>query len=186
VTRPGTCGRFYTPHEVANKLASIAQKEGFQQIRISGNEPTISREHLLQVIESLPLNLVFILETNGILLGHDRSYAADLARFPNVYVRVSLKGASNEEFARLTGAKPEGFSLQLAALENLATADVRCHAAVMTSFSSDDNLRALRKRLVEISPRLADFEAEELALYGHVEQRLKHAKIDYRDAYEPG
>jgi uncharacterized Fe-S cluster-containing radical SAM superfamily protein len=185
VTNPGSCGQFYSLRQVANKLASIAQKKGFQQVRISGNEPTIGREHLLQVIELLPMNVVFILETNGILIGHDQSYAADLGRFPNVHDRVGLKGADEEEFTRLTGAKSDGFALQVAALENSVAAGVQCHPAVMPSFSSDANLYALRKRLAGISPRLADFEIETLALYGEVAQRLERARIEYRDAHEP-
>ena len=61
-----------------------------------------------------------ILETNGILIGADESYARDLARFNNLYVRVSLKACNQTEFSAVTGAIPEGFQLQLQALESLA------------------------------------------------------------------
>jgi uncharacterized Fe-S cluster-containing radical SAM superfamily protein len=49
--------------------------KGFQHICISGNEPTIAREHLLGVLALIPGAIRFILETNGILIGHDNTYA---------------------------------------------------------------------------------------------------------------
>ncbi len=87
-------------------------------MRISGNEPTICKEHLIQVLKLIPEDYTFILETNGILIGNDMTYAEELSRFSNLYVRVSLKGTCEEEFSRLTGA--QGFQLQLKALEHLA------------------------------------------------------------------
>jgi uncharacterized Fe-S cluster-containing radical SAM superfamily protein len=178
-------GEFYTPEQVAMRLTKIARKNDFDRVRISGHEPTLCREHLVGVLEHLPSNLLFILETNGILIGHDATYAAVLARFENLYVRVSLKGTSEKEFSRLTGAVPEGFLLQLTAVGNLHRAGVRVQPAVMTSFSSPENVAALSKRLAEISPELADIEAEELVLYGNVAERLKLAGIHYRSACRP-
>ena len=185
VASPEKYGRFYSALEVAEHLAAIARKKGFDQVRISGNEPTICREHLLQVIEHIPNDLQFILETNGILIGHDAGYATELAHFPNLYVRVSLKGASEEEFSRLTGARPEAFALQLAALKNLYEAGVRVQPAVMVSFSSDENIEALRNRLAQIALHFASFEVEELVLYGDTAKRLRKAGISYRSAYQP-
>lgn len=183
--RPEAYGRFYSPQEVADKLVAIARKKGFDQVRTSGNEPTLCREHLLKVLQHIPQDLHFILETNGILLGFDASYAQALAAFPNLHVRVSLKSASEEEFSRLTGAGSEGFDLQLAALKNLLMAGVAVHPAVMVSFSSDCNIDVLRERLAQISPAFADFEVEEVVLYGDTEKRLQKAGLEYRRAYRP-
>lgn len=185
VTHPDTFGRFYAPAEVAEKLIGIARKKGFEQVRISGNEPTLCREHLIQVLELIPEDLLFILETNGILIGADESYARDLARFKNLYVRLSLKGATEEEFSLLTGAEPKGFSLQLAGVENLFLAGVQVQPAVMSSFSSPEHIRSLKKRLGRIHPDLAEVEIEELVLYGEVAERLEKAKLKYRTAYQP-
>jgi uncharacterized Fe-S cluster-containing radical SAM superfamily protein len=88
---------------------------------------------------------LFILETNGILIGHDESYARELSRFKNLYVRVSLKGTAEEEFSRLTGCSPEGFGLQIKAVENLYQAGVEVQPAVMVSFSSAEGIEAYRK-----------------------------------------
>lgn len=161
-------------------LLSIARKKGFQRLRISGNEPTLHRVHLLKVLELIPTELHFILETNGILVGHDPSYAKDLSRFPNLYVRVSLKGASPEDFTRLTGARPEGFDFQLKALENLVQVGVDCFPAVMANFSSLEEKKRLRQRLKAIRPDFASFEEEDLILYPFVEQNLRKAGISYQ------
>ena len=185
VTHPNRYGRFYSPEEVAAKLTSIARKKDYEQVRISGGEPTLCHEHLLEVIQHIPDDLQFILETNGILLGHNVSYVQDLAAFPNLYVRVSLKGASEEEFSRLTGADPEAFNLQLKALENLQNFSVTAHPAVMVSFSTEQSLALLRKRLKKIAMPFADFEVEELILYGNTAQRLQEAGIEYHRAHTP-
>ncbi|MGQ9645572.1 MAG: radical SAM protein [Thermodesulfobacteriota bacterium] len=179
IGQPEKVGRFYFPEEVVRNLLSIARKRGFHQIRISGNEPTLHRSHLLKVLELIPGELHFILETNGILIGHDPSYAEDLSRFKNLYVRVSLKGACREDFTRLTGAKSEGFALQLKALENLVEAGIDCFPAVMANFSSPEEIQSLRNRLKSIRPDFYNFEEEELILYPFVEENLNRAGLSY-------
>ena len=108
----------------------------------------------------------------------DRSYAEDLAAVENLHVRVSIKGCSEEEFSRLTGARPEAFALQLKALDNLLEAGVSCHAAVMVSFSEGRAVDSLKRRLGEISPGLSDFEAEELFLNPAIEKRLSRIRSE--------
>jgi len=182
---PERYGQFYSPEEVATRLLKIAKRKGFHQIRISGNEPTVARDHLLKVLASMPDYLTFILETNGILIGHDRTYADDLARFNNLYVRISFKGTNEEEFSLLTGAQPSGFRLQLQALENLYRAGVDVHPALMASFSPLENIRALQRELGKIDPAFKEIEIEELALYGNVEERLRKANIASRANWKP-
>jgi uncharacterized Fe-S cluster-containing radical SAM superfamily protein len=177
IIHPEKKGRFYSPEEVARNLISIARKKGFQRIRISGNEPTLHRPHLLRVLELIPGELHFILETNGILIGHDPSYAGELSRFNNLHVRVSLKGACPEGFTQLTGANPEGFGLQLKALENLVEAGVDCFPAVIADFSSPEEIKKLRQRLKAIRPDFADFEEEELILYPFVSENIQRAGV---------
>jgi len=179
VLRPGRYGKFYSPQQVAGKLTTIAYKKGFRQVRISGNEPTLARHHLLQTLKQIPGDILFILETNGILIGHDATYARDLSSFKNLYVRVSIKGTSEAEFTRLTGAESSGFRLQMRALENLVRFNVNTHPAVMVSFSSLENIRAIRRQLKEIHEDFEDFEVEEIVLYGTVEKRLVKAGLAY-------
>lgn len=185
VTKPDISGQFYSPQKVADKLVGIARKKGFEKVRISGNEPTLSRDHLLRVVERVPADILLILETNGILIGHDETYAKDLSKYRNLYVRVSLKGTTEDEFSMLTGSESKGFTLQLMALENLYRAGVEVQPAAMVSFSPPENVKALQRRLGSIAPQFRDIEIEELVLYGDVEERLKKTGIHYTIAHEP-
>jgi uncharacterized Fe-S cluster-containing radical SAM superfamily protein len=145
-------------------------------VRISGNEPTLHRPHLLQVLQLIPKEIQFILETNGILIGHGPSCAKDLSRFPNLHVRVSLKGACLEDFTRLIRAVPERFAFQLKALENLLEKGVDCFPAVMANFPSQEEMRDLRQKLKGTRSDFADFE-EELIFYPFVINHLQKANL---------
>jgi uncharacterized Fe-S cluster-containing radical SAM superfamily protein len=186
MVQPEKVGRFLSPEEVVRNLLSIVRKKGFHQVRISGNEPTLHRSHLLQVLQLIPKEIHFILETNGILIGHDPSYAKDLSNFPNLYVRVSLKGACPEDFTRLTGAKPEGFIFQLKAFEYLLEEGVDCFPAVMVNFSSQEEIKKLIQKLKEIRPDFANFEEEELILYPFVVDHLQKAGLKWIGDRPPG
>jgi len=185
--RLSKAGEFYDVEASFSRLSGIARKNGYRQLRLSGQEPTIGREHLLTLlgfVDRSPYR--FILETNGILIGANPDYADALASHHNSEVRVSLKGASEEEFSMLTGAKPEGFALQIKALENLNNAGARFHPAVMTSFSSPASLAKLHDRLSQISPSIAEsIEVEELILYPHVVKRLKEKGLAAVTAHRP-
>lgn len=185
--KPSSIGRFYTPQEVSGSLLRIAERKGYTLVRISGNEPTLSWRHLLEVIGLIEAaNLSFILETNGILIGSDKSYARDLSKFSNLHVRVSIKGTSPEEFHLLTGAVPEAFHFQLKALENLLDYNVTAHPAVMVSFSEPGNVERLKSMLADIDKALvAEFEEEYVFLYPHVVKQLTKAGIRPRKAYSP-
>ncbi len=118
------------------------------------------------------------METNGILIGADSSFAEELSRFENLVVRVSFKGADREHFQKLTGSEKKGFGLQLKALENLIDGDCPCRTAVIRDFLDEDLERELRKKLVEIDLSLAwGLEFEKLKLYPHVKKRLKRHGI---------
>jgi uncharacterized Fe-S cluster-containing radical SAM superfamily protein len=180
VAAPAAHGTLCSPAEVAGKIGAIARRHRFRRARLSGNEPTLARGHLVAVLGRLPAGLSFVLETNGILLGHDPGYARELAAFRGLGVRVSFKGCTPAEFSLLTGADPEAFRLPLAALENLLAAGVACHAAAMTSFSPPESVAALRERLHAIHPSLADLEEEEAFLNPGILARL-HAAGFRRD-----
>ena len=184
---PGGIGKFYSPEHIFGKLDACARKFGYKQLRVSGNEPTLGKEHLLRLLELVDQSgYLFILETNGILIGWDKSYARELSRFKCLHVRVSIKGTDEHEFSVLTGAKPEAFGLQLKALENLLNAGVSCHPAVMLSFSPKEGLQGLLKRLEAIDKSLLkQVEEEYVFLYPHVVERLRRAGIKPRVAYAP-
>jgi len=185
--QPVEVGKFYSPDVVAKILVKMAEKRNLRQLRVSGGEPTIGKRHMLQLLDSLEgQGLLFILETNGILIGNDPQYAQDLSKYGFLHVRVSLKGCNEKEFAVLTGAKPEGFTLQLKALENLLREGVKCHPAVMISFSTKESLQQLVERLKTINARLVeDLEFEELILYPKVKRKIGRYRLKYYSAYTP-
>ena len=182
---PESIGEFHSPEDIYAHLTRCAKKFGYRLLRVSGNEPTLSKEHLLKLlklVERSPYR--FILETNGILI--DEDFAKLLKNFRNLRVRVSLKGTNSVEFSRLTGAEPAGFDLQLDALKNLIEHGVECSAAVMLSFSPRENLNNLRRKIEKIDPRLANsIEEEYIFLYPHVVKRLKAAGLKPLVAFTP-
>jgi uncharacterized Fe-S cluster-containing radical SAM superfamily protein len=186
--RPADTGRFYTAGQVADSLVALARKCGFRQLRVSGGEPTIGKDHMLQVLDMLiDEGLSFILETNGIPLGYDEDYARKLARYDFVHARVSLKGCDEQEFSILTGASPEGFELQLRSLRNLIEAGAKCHPSVMISFSTKKSFNNLMERLNRIDSDLtAQVEIEELILYPHVVKRIQRYGLHPVSGHEPG
>jgi uncharacterized Fe-S cluster-containing radical SAM superfamily protein len=186
--RPAATGEFLTAQEAARKLLRIAERRHLAQMRLSGGEPTIGRSHLLSVLSEVDRahKCKFILETNGIMLGADPSYSTDLAAFRCLHVRVSLKGAHESEFERLTGARGEAFALQIAALRNLHYAGASCHPALMISFSTERSIRELCDRISAIDHRLVDdLETEELIQYPRVERRLHRFGLTPLVSHDP-
>lgn len=174
---PEKYGRFYSPKEAFEKLKNAA-KEGIQKLRISGCEPTLGKEHLLSLLEhveesNFPL---FILETNGILLGADKDYVRRLSRYSKVHVRVSFKAGTPEGFQERTGAIGEFCELPFKALKYLLEARVSCHAAAMTDprvMGQEERLKLIKK-LEEIDPRIArNLEEERIDPYDTTKQRLE-------------
>ncbi|MHC4792237.1 MAG: radical SAM protein [Planctomycetota bacterium] len=108
---PEKYGNFYSPGQAVYRLSRVARKAKVSQLRISGAEPTLGKSHLLgllEKIESSPFRL-FILETNGILIGADDDYARQIAHFKKVHTRISLKAGTPQAFTRKTGASAESF-----------------------------------------------------------------------------
>lgn len=167
-------GKFYSPKEVANTLQQIAEKKKYHQLRISGGEPTIGRQHLLELLQKINTKYTFILETNGILLGYDKQYVQDLSRFKNLHIRVCLKGADAEEFSFLTGAE-KGFNFQLKALEYLRDNQMSFNIAVVSG--SKEKKQLLFQRLVEMDLGNIMIEEEEIKLYPMVKNRLEKENL---------
>jgi uncharacterized Fe-S cluster-containing radical SAM superfamily protein len=174
-THPRKAGEWYTPQQVFDTLTGIARKKGFSQLRVSGNEPTVGRVHLMRLLEKVKsTQFQFILETSGILI--DREYAEFFSHIKNLHVRVSLKGTCEEEFTALTGGTPEEFRSQLRALQLLVDHGVSCHPAVMVSFSSPEGLNELKERLSSISPQFY-VEEEQVIVYPLVRTQLQKAGL---------
>ena len=166
-------GDFHSSEQVVSILQKIALEKGFNKIRISGGEPTIGRGHLMEVLDNTNPMLLFILETNGILLGADKTYVEELSQFHNLHVRVCLKGSSHEEFSWLTGAE-KGFEHQLKALEYLKNKGMSFNIALVSVRKSK---QSLFNKLKEMGLGNVMIEEEKIMLYPSVKHRLKKAGI---------
>jgi uncharacterized Fe-S cluster-containing radical SAM superfamily protein len=169
-------GEFYSPEQVAYNLNTLARKKDYLQIRVSGGEPTIGKDHLIKLLKNIDSSLLFILETNGILLGEDKKYIDKLSQFHNLHVRVCIKGCNPKEFSFLTGAKT-GFNYQLKSLEYLRDKALNFNIAVV---SLKNDKKELYEKFNEMDLGKIMIEEEEITLYPQVERRLKkEGLIDY-------
>ena len=180
---PEKYGTFSSPTEAFENLSRIARKAQISQLRVSGAEPTLGKTHLLALLEKVEASAfrLFILETNGILIGADPDYAKQIARFKKVHTRVSLKAGTPEAFTTKTGAKPESFNLPFQGIVNLLEAGASFHVAAM---SADTRIMAKREResllsrLASIHPALVDnLEEEVVDPYHTTLERLRHAGV---------
>lgn len=176
-------GLYMDPEEAALRLLDMASRSGFRYIRLSGGEPTIGFNHVLQLLEYISRldysrRIVFILETNGILIGYRKEYAVELSRFPFVVARVSLKGCSEDEFSAITGAGREFYEYQLKAVKHLFESNVGVAVAITVSFCRRKSLSALIERLLRVEDSIMDrIELEVVKLYPKVVKRLYKANL---------
>ena len=181
-------GRFYKPGEAWGVLEKLLVKTGYSKVRLSGGEPTIGFNHLLKLLEYNEEfgKSLFIIETNGILIGARREYARELSRYSNIHVRVSIKACSRELFNKLTGAIGSALDLQVKALGNLADYGVSHHPAIVSSFGGRECFRRLLEMIREVDPEsLLNVEEEIIVLYPRVRRELEKAGLKPRIAWDP-
>jgi uncharacterized Fe-S cluster-containing radical SAM superfamily protein len=174
VFRPQSTGKFYTPEEVFNALVNGAKRYGHKLISASASEGTLGRQHLFELLDLVEKSkYVYILETNGMTLGNDKAFAEQLTSYKNLHVRVSIKGTSQEEYHQLTDAIPESYELPFRALKHLIDAGVSCNACVMVSFSNNEGIQNVERKLFELHPGLLkSLEKERITPFPKVAQRL--------------
>ncbi len=173
------------PWEAARRLAAEARGRPRARVaRLTGGEPTIGWAHLVELaprVARLLPHAVFVVETNGILLGAGRVDPLELvarAGRGRVFFRVSIKAATPEAFERLTGAAGWALDLQLRALERLAEAGLEpgrdYRPALVLGFEPPEAVARLLERLEAIDPRLpAVVEPEPVRVYPHVERLMR-------------
>ena len=179
VWKPKKTGRFYTPQQVFDGLAKSARKYGHKIISASASEGTIGREHLMQLLDLVEESeFVYVLETNGMILGNDLEYAQALAKYKKLHVRVSIKGDNPELYHELTGANPDSYQLPYKAIANLIEVGVSCNACLMASFSDEKGIKRVKNKLIKIKPGiLKSLEIEKITMFPKVAQRLGEKNI---------
>ena len=188
VRRPHSTGRFYSPQEVFAALDKGAKKYGHKLISASASEGTLGKQHLFELLEIVDrTDYVYVLETNGITIGHDPQFAKELSRFNNLHVRVSIKGTNKEEYNKLTGAVSDSYDLPYKALEYLMDARVSCNVCLMISFSKKEDIDKAEKRLASIRPGLLrSLEKEHITLFPKVAMRLANENLPPRTVRHRG
>ena len=137
---PTTSGDYYSPIEVAKKLQAISEKNNCTQFRVSGAEPILGRTSALHLAEVIRLvDGHFIIETNGVAIGHDISLL-DLLRPLKCHIRLTIKGDDLESFQKVTGALGETFYYQLQAVDAIRKEKISLSVAVMTQFVDSNKL----------------------------------------------
>jgi len=164
-------------------LTALHVKPGSINSVSPGQRPTLDKSHLLGVLDKVETSQyrLFILETNGILIGADPDYAREIARFKSVHTRVSLKAGTPAAFTTKTGAKPESFELPFQGIVNLLEAGASFHVAAMsadTRIMTKQERESLLSRLASIHPSLVDnLEEEVVDPYHTTLERLQHAGV---------
>jgi uncharacterized Fe-S cluster-containing radical SAM superfamily protein len=189
---PEKYGDFYSPKDVLKKIYIVTALHGLEpsktRIRISGAEPTICKEHLLKLLEYVEDSefRIFILETNGTLLGIDSDYVQDLSRFKKIHVRVSLKAGTPLEFERKTGAIASHFEVPFQAIRNLIEFKVSFSVAAVTDprLMNKEERECLIRKLRNISTNL-NLEEEVMFPYPTTIARLKYAGLNWHQFLIP-
>ena len=176
VRKPHSTGKFYTPKQVFNALSKSARKYGHKLISASASEGTLGKQHLFELLELVDRSeFIYVLETNGMTIGHDPEFAKELSKYRNLHVRVSIKGTTKEEYVRLTGAMSSSYDLPYKALDYLIQEGVSCNACLSISFSTPENIKTAERRLYNIRPGLLkSLEKEHITLFPKVYKRLKN------------
>ena len=186
---PDKFGKFYSPRDAASMLFRAAEegivseywrKLPVKKLRLSGCEPTLGKEHLLSILRFVKdSNYLFILETNGIILGNDKNYVKELAEFKDkLYVRVSFKAANPEGFQQRTGAIGKYYRLPFKALKHLLDEGIYARAAAMTDpkVMPKEERELLIQMLEEIDPKASYNEALEEEVIDAYETTIKRLK----------
>lgn len=181
---PGRSLEFYSTKDVAKNLLDIAGKNRFNRFRISGAEPILgpgSLDHLVEVLQivfrEMP-NAVFIVETNGFLLGWKPELISKL-RLRNIQVRVSVKGVNEQSFEILSGIDRKYFYYPLIALREMRKEGIEAWPALMNLYFTEDIIKKFEGFLAGYGIH-AHLEREQLEAYGFVLRNMKNRglKVD--------
>ena len=174
---PVAYGEFYTPEEVFQQLTANARRANTYKLRLSGGEPTLCRQHLIELLNLVERSpYIFILETNGLLLGQDEGYVQELKRYKRLYIRVSFKAATPEGFALRAGAWEEYYQLPFRAVGYLKKHALSFGVSAMcdSRLMSKEEKKLLLKQLHQIAGRI-HLEQEHCKAYQYTIERLRQA-----------
>lgn len=178
---PQGTGKFYSPDQVGKKLLDIIERSNFNKVRATGAEPILGKNsfgHLIKVMEYIFArrpDLEFILETNGFLLGYNPQFIERL-KFPNLSIRVAIKGWDEESFERVTGAKKEYFVYPLKGVKKMLDEGLSPWIAIMADIFGREGRERLERRMEDMG---IDCEVEEeiLERYPYVMDNMEERGV---------
>jgi uncharacterized Fe-S cluster-containing radical SAM superfamily protein len=166
--------KYYSPDEVANRLLNISKRKRFNKLRLSGAEPILgdqSFEHIYQVLKNIYKanpGLDFILETNGLLLGHEPGFIQRLSQFEGLGVRIALKGFDEESFEVISGSERKFFNLPIKGLRDLIRSRINAWPAIMYETFGPEGIEKINQKIKEYEIRPEELEIEYLKDYPFV------------------
>lgn len=180
---PDRSGAFHSPESVAEKLLGIARKKRWHLYRITGSEPVLGKaslDHLMEVqrlISSGDKSGRFILETNGIILGHTPKLV-EMLEPKGLAVRVAIKGTDPESFEKITGADGSYLKCQIRAVKLLQDLGIEAWPALMEDLFSREQIDSLREKL-KVEGITGKLELEYLERYPYVMKQLSKRGIEF-------
>lgn len=106
--------------EDLKKIVDFCNESGVKYLFLTGGEPLLY-PHLIEILEYIQnkgYSLKPTIATNGLKLA-DENIAKQLIKAGIVYIDISLKGSSSEEWIKSTGY--DGYAMQIKAIRNLAS-----------------------------------------------------------------
>ncbi|MFW9801697.1 MAG: radical SAM protein [Candidatus Thorarchaeota archaeon] len=183
---PERYGEFYSPFQVYSNLREIMKVQKLRRARVSGAEPTLCPDHICGILELVHRDAnafdLFVIETNGVVIGTEEDLASRLAQYASRdgetvgHVRLSIRGGLPDSFMVKTGCSTEFLELPFIAAQRLWDAGASFHVAVVVDprFTSDEEKRVIYDRLNDIHPTVRrGIEEEFLDPYPHALVRLR-------------
>ncbi|MFA5948073.1 MAG: radical SAM protein [Candidatus Gracilibacteria bacterium] len=187
--------KVYSPQEAYDELRKVSSNEYGQCImteyfRISGCEPTIGINHVLDMLEIMkaadqPPNGM-LLETNGMILGSDEELVKAIAKFrEKVLVRLSFKAGTPEGLEKRMRVQGKFIDLPFQALQYLEQNRIPHGIATATGdarLMPEQERKEFFKKLITASnnkpiPLLNIISEEVMDLFGLTRKRLSQAGL---------
>ncbi|MFW9887928.1 MAG: radical SAM protein [Candidatus Thorarchaeota archaeon] len=183
---PEKYGEFYSPFQVYTRLKEIMKVQKLKRARVSGAEPTLCPDHICSILELVHRDAdafdLFVIETNGVVIGSEEDLASKLALYASRdtetvgHVRLSIRGGLPIPFMEKTGCAATFLDLPFIAAQRLWDAGASFHVAVVVDprFTSDKERAVIYDRLNDIHPTVRHgVEKEFLDPYPHALVRLR-------------
>jgi uncharacterized Fe-S cluster-containing radical SAM superfamily protein len=115
-------------------------------IRMTGTEAIMGQNtfnHLNKLIELVLSNIdncIFIIETNGIMLGINPYLISQLYKSNRLYIRICFKGKDPDTFSKTTGTFKEYYEYQHTAVEEIEKRGINCMLAIADIYGDIENI----------------------------------------------